>query len=50
MMFLIAGTIGVSVVAFTLGWFHGYKKACRAHGWYLTRFGWKNDARRPNIS
>lgn len=50
MIFLIAGTIGVCVIAFTLGWLHGYNKACRAHDWHLTRFRWKNEARKPNIS
>ena len=51
MIFLIAGTIGVCVIAFTLGWLHALlNKACRAHDWHLTRFRWKNEARKPNIS
>jgi hypothetical protein len=35
MVFFGAVTIGASAAAFTIGWFNGYNKACRAHGWYL---------------
>jgi hypothetical protein len=40
---LIGAAFGV-VAAFILGWLRGYSKASRAHGWYLPKTDWDNDA------
>ena len=46
MTLLIGATTVVAVVAFALGWFRGYKKACDAHGWNLPKISWRSDAKR----
>ena len=40
---LIGAAFGI-VAVFVFGWVAGYRKAIRAHGWYLPKTNWDNDA------
>jgi hypothetical protein len=37
----------IAAVAFAVGWFRGYQKACNSHGWHLPKAGWNQDMNQP---